>query len=111
MSITSMIIGNFYLMDAIFPPDETDTPLFVDTNAMLALSVTTQLFKTVGRWNAEIIQRFRIMKHNQLAFRQALNVKRKFFGKTAGKYFLRLLAGKGFDHENIITSQDGIVKG
>jgi len=106
-----MIISNFHLVGAIFPPDETDTPLSVDANAMLFLSVTTQLLKAVGRWNAEIIQRFRIMKHDQLAFRQALNVKRKFFGKAAGEYFLRLFAGKGFDHDNIITSQDIIVKG
>lgn len=94
-----MIICNCNLVDAIFTPDEADTPLSVDANAVLSLSVTSELFKAIGRWNAKVVRRFRIMKHDQLAFRQSLHVGRKLSGKTAGEYFLRLFAGKGFDHD------------
>ena len=39
MSFTSMIISNFNLVDFVFPPDETNPPLFVDSDAVLSLPV------------------------------------------------------------------------
>lgn len=57
-----MIIGNFYLMDAIFPPDKTDAPLSVDADAVLSSPLSAQLLKTIGWRNTEIIQVFCIMK-------------------------------------------------
>jgi len=111
MSVTSMIISNFNLVDPIFPPDETDAPLFVDADAVLPLSRAAQQLKAIGRRYAEIIQCFRIVKHDQFSFSNALYVTRQLFGKTAGEYFLRLFAGKRLDHGNIITLQDIIVKG
>jgi hypothetical protein len=67
--------------------------------------------RTIGRRNTKIIQGFRIVKHDQLSFRNALYVARQLFGKTTGEYFLRFFAGKRFDHADMITSQDIIVKG
>lgn len=106
-----MIISNFGLVDPIFPPDEADAPLIVYADAMLPFPSAAQLFKAIGRWYAEIIQCFRIMEHDQLSFRNALYVTRQLFGETAGEYFLRLFAGKRFDHADMITLQDIIVKG
>ena len=51
------------------------------------------------------------MKYNELSFRNALNIVRQLFRKPAGEYFLCFLAGKGFDHTNMIASRDIIVKG
>ncbi len=106
-----MIIGNFDLVDTIVLPDKTDTPLFVDADAVLPLPLAAQQLKTVCRRDTKIIQCFRIVKHNQLSFRNILYVPRQLFGKMAGEYFFRFFTGKRFDHADMITVQDIIVKG
>jgi hypothetical protein len=99
MSVSSVVIGNFYILDTIGMPNKTDTPLLVNANAVLSLSVAAQFLKPVGRRNAQIIKGGGIMQHNKLSLRDLLNVPRQFFGKTAEKYLFRFFAGKGLDHE------------
>lgn len=49
--ILSMVVNNFHVPDVSIPPDEADTPLIIDTKAVLTTPVTFQGFQTItGRY-------------------------------------------------------------
>lgn len=43
-----MVIDNFHVVWAIFPPLKADSPLLIDANALLAIPVATERFKTIA---------------------------------------------------------------
>jgi hypothetical protein len=45
--LLSMIINNLYIVWAVFPPFEANTPLLVYSDAMLAGPVSPQCFKSI----------------------------------------------------------------
>jgi len=45
--LLSMIVNNLYLVWAVFPPFEANTPLLVYPDALLAGPVTSQSFKPI----------------------------------------------------------------
>lgn len=51
-----MIIYYLDIMRISINPSETDAPLLVDPNAVLALSITLQGFELVSRRNSQIVQ-------------------------------------------------------
>jgi hypothetical protein len=62
-----MIVHNLDIAGIALSPHKTNPPLIVHSNAVLPLSISTQGFQAVSRWNAQIIQRFRPMKQQQLS--------------------------------------------
>ena len=48
--MTSLVISYFYCFRAIGAPDEADSPLCVDADAVLALACTAESLEPVARW-------------------------------------------------------------
>ena len=51
-----MIVDNFDFHGAALGPSKANAPLFVDANAVLALSIASQRFETMRRRNEEVGQ-------------------------------------------------------
>lgn len=62
MSLSSVVIYNFYIFSACVGPAETDTPLIINTNAVLPLSVADQRFEAIARGYPQIVQSTRDLK-------------------------------------------------
>src|SRR5580700_7742105 len=51
------IIGNVHFPGVPVAPDKTNTPLVIDTNAVLALAIATQRLQTITGWRAKSLNR------------------------------------------------------
>jgi hypothetical protein len=49
-----VIVHYFYIVRVLFTPDETDTVLVIDPDAMLAGAITFQRFKAVSRQRCQV---------------------------------------------------------
>jgi hypothetical protein len=47
-----VIIDNFYIVTMTVAPNETDSPLIVDPNRMLATSIASQSFQLISWWRS-----------------------------------------------------------
>ncbi len=59
---------------AVFPP-ETDAPLIVDTNAVLALAFAFQGLQPISRWHAQIVENPGVVQHAELAPGDSLDLR------------------------------------
>jgi hypothetical protein len=73
-----MIVHYFYLVSVSATPFETNPPLFIHPDTVLASPVSGQLFQPVGRWDTQVIQGGGIVQHAQFPQRHLLDVSRKF---------------------------------
>jgi hypothetical protein len=73
-----MIIYDFYAKGAIALPTEANTPLVINSNAILSFTVTAQLFQPVARRGDQVSQVFCIMQIQQLTSRRLLNIPMQF---------------------------------
>ena len=71
-----MVIHDFHAIGVAVLPFETDTPSVVDANAILPHSISAQFFKSIRRWNAQIIQGYSTVEHTQFAQGDLLNIMR-----------------------------------
>lgn len=62
-----MIVHNLNVVCVIFSPDETDSPLIIDPNAVLALTIPSESLKTISRRNSKILKLFGCVKVKQLS--------------------------------------------
>lgn len=53
---TSVIVHYLNVMRLAVPPDEADSPLVIDPNAMLTGTITLERLDAVSRRNAKVIQ-------------------------------------------------------
>jgi hypothetical protein len=51
-----VVINDLNAFRAFFGPDEADTPLIVDANAMLTLTIALQGFQAIARWRTKKFQ-------------------------------------------------------
>ena len=80
-----MVIGDFHRAGVSFFPDETESPLVIDTDAVLACPVSFQGFKAVSRRNAQVLQAGGVVQHFELAHGGALDVRGQIGGLDAVK--------------------------
>jgi hypothetical protein len=52
-----MVVDDLDLYGALGGPNETDPPLVADANAVLALSIAAQSFKSVSRERGQVLKR------------------------------------------------------
>lgn len=64
-----MVINNFNVIGYVTEPFKTDAILCVDANAMLPMPIPFQCFKTITRWNSQIIEHFGRVQLLQLSCR------------------------------------------
>jgi hypothetical protein len=55
-SLVSVVVDDFYVVGVAVTPSETDTPLVVDPDAVLAFAIAFEGFEPIGRRYAQIIQ-------------------------------------------------------
>ena len=105
-----MIIDDLDVKGVTVTPLETDPPLLVDPNAVLALSTTLQTFELIRARNRKVFQvssRIQLLQLHQCAL---LNVTRNTLGVLATPHLVGFLATKGFDHGPILTLSVSNVK-
>ena len=54
--VDSVVIDDFDLMRPVRFPDETETPLIIDADGVLALPVALESFQAVAGWDGEVIE-------------------------------------------------------
>jgi hypothetical protein len=94
-----VIVDDFHFVSVARTPPEPDTPLVIDSNAVLTGSVAFQRFKPIARRDAQEIQGSRSMDLQQLPMRDPLYVRRKAPAMLAPEEFLCLSVGETFDHQ------------
>ncbi len=91
-----MIINDLHIVGVAFPPDEADSPLAVDANAMLPFPFALQSLKTVARRNGHVRQLPRKIQLLQLAKRDSLDRAKALHG-LAREEPRRFGGSKGLD--------------
>ena len=71
-----MIVDDFNVARTAVWPIETDSPLIVNSDAVLTRPITRQFFESVTWRGQQIAQVFRIIQIKQLASRRTLNIVR-----------------------------------
>jgi hypothetical protein len=72
-----VIISNLDLESIALPPDEANSPLVIDPNAVLALAVTREFFEAVSWRNSQVCQGIRCIQNPKLDVGPPLDVTRK----------------------------------
>ena len=62
-----MIVHYFDIVCVVFSPDETDPPLVIDPNAVLAFTVPSERLETISRRNSKIRKLFRCVEVKQFS--------------------------------------------
>jgi hypothetical protein len=55
-------------MRAISHPDETDPPLFVDSDTVLTRSIAFELLQPISGWGHQVFEMRSAVEHGQLSF-------------------------------------------
>lgn len=97
-----MIINDFYFVCIALFPHETDAPLVIDTNTVLACSITCKFLQAICRRHFQILQTDRAIQHAKLTQSHLLNVAWKLSRRLASKYFLSFFVTKTPDHTKMI---------
>ena len=105
-----MIINNFHILDFLIFPIKANSPLIINSDAVLPSPVAFQLFKPVPGWSEQILQVFGIIDIDQFAPGGALNVFWQFRGYFAKEDIPCFIRSKGFNHTAIVSRRDIIFK-
>ena len=98
-----VIIDDLDVKGVTLTPPETDPPLLVDPDAVLALAIAFQSLELIRARNRKILQVSSGVQLLQLHQRPVLNVARKTLGVLATPYPFGFLPSKGLDHAGILT--------
>ena len=105
-----VIIDDLDVKGVTLTPPETDPPLLVDPDAVLALAIVFQSLELIRARNRKILQVSSGVQLLQLHQRPVLNVARKTLGVLATPDPFSLPASKGLDHLSIVTVRVSNVK-
>jgi hypothetical protein len=98
-----MVVHNLHIVGVIVFPVETDPPLIIDADTVLALPVAGKRLKPVPGRDPEIRQRHRRIQQVEFPLCLSLNTRREFPGSFPSEQFLGIPAPEGFDHGRILT--------
>ena len=62
-----MVINNFDTVRASIRPTKTNTPLIVDSNAVLARTIAFECFKMIAGWNFQVFKPISNFKLSEFA--------------------------------------------
>ena len=97
-----MIVDDLDGMRVSVFPAEADPPLIVDSDAVLASSISGQFLQMIGWRNPEIAQRAGSIQNQQLSESDPLNT-RELLGMPSMKNLFGFLTAESLDHVLIIT--------
>jgi hypothetical protein len=95
-----VVINDLNFRGVTILPNETNSPLIVDSNAVLSSSVALQLLEPIRWWNPKRIQIASRGKNLELSRSQALNVPRQSSRKPTTEDSLGFPTLEGFNHAN-----------
>ena len=98
-----MVVYDFDIMGIRPGPHETDTPLIIDPDAVLALAPPFQAFQAIARRDAQIVQVLCSMQHAQFPAGDRLNLPRQPLRGLAFPDFPGLAVLESDDHAPSIT--------
>jgi len=93
-----MIIRDLYLKGIPLSPLKADSPLIIDAYAVLPRPISGELFQPVRRRDSQIVERYGVIQHSQLAQSNLLNVHRQSARKTPTKDPFCFNILEGIDH-------------
>jgi hypothetical protein len=93
-----VIVNDLDVVGVTASPSETDPPLIVDADAVLALPITSQSFQAVPRRNTQVVQALGRIKHAELAQRHPLHVRAEPPGWAPHEQALRIPVAEASDH-------------
>jgi hypothetical protein len=110
-----VVIDDFYLVGAAVAPDETDSPLLVNSNAVLAVTISFELLQTVPGETHQIVQLLGRIQHLQLLQGSPLDLGRKSSRSFFAEYSSRFPTAESLDHaasvaDGICSSTENITK-
>ena len=73
MFLLSVVVDDLYVLGTSRRPDEADSPLLVDPDAVLTRSLTPQALESVTGRDPEVLQGLGGIEHDQLAERRAFD--------------------------------------
>src|SRR5665213_2514378 len=94
----SVIVADFDIFRLSFLPSKTDSPLLVDPDGILAISVTRQKLQPVAGRDTQIVQMAGGVQHTQFPKRPVLDIAGEPARTLTGPYPLRLAIPEGTDH-------------
>ena len=96
-----MIVSDLNVVGMTAVPDKTDSPLFIDSNAMLAQPIALQFLKAASWWNTQFLDVYRRIQHQELSFGTPAYGNRKIASSSSLEDILRIAIGEALDHANV----------
>jgi hypothetical protein len=96
--LSLVVVADLDVVRTVRPPDETETPLVVDPNAVLSIPVASQALQAVPRRAPQVIQGVRRVQEKKLPVRLALDVCCQPQGSLSFEDPLRQGVPKAADH-------------
>ncbi len=96
-----MIINYLHIVSVIFLPIKTNSPLVVNSDAVLSRTIADEFFQAVSGRNAQVVDCFGIIYHSQFSQSDLLNVLHQFARAREIVDFLGLRIFERFNHINI----------
>ncbi len=97
-----MVICYFNVERVTATPFETDSPLVINSDAMLSCTITAKFFKSIRRWNSQVVEVNGVVDHTQLSQSCLLNIGWKLPRTLALINLFCFSILEGFDHRVII---------
>ncbi len=97
-----MIINYLHIVSVIFLPIKTNSPLVVNSDAVLSRTIADEFFQTIRRRNAKIVNCFGVVQHSQFSQCNLLNVGWQFPRAREIVDFLGFGIFERFNHAEIL---------
>jgi hypothetical protein len=99
-----VVIGNFNIERISVPPAETDSPLVVYADAVLARPIAPKRLQSIPRGNSKRFQIRRGVQHEQFHMARPLDILRQSPRKSTMENLLRFFAGERLYHDKKILT-------
>jgi hypothetical protein len=93
-----MVVDDLDIVCVSRSPAETDPPLLVDADAVLAGAISLELLKAVARRNPEVVEDRRSIEHAELSESDPLNVTVQLPHREALEETFGIAVTEAFDH-------------
>ena len=97
-----MVVDDLNVKGIVSFPPKANSPLIVDSNAVLSCALSLQSFQSVPRRRSKIGDIVGVVQHPEFPARDALDILRQSAGDLAAPDPLCLGAAEGPDHSKIV---------
>ena len=94
-----MVVDDLNVVRVARAPNETDSPLPVDANAVLTNPTTLEFLQAIRRWDSQVIEISRSVQHAELSESRSLDVSAEAFDSLALKQPLRITVLEALNHD------------